>query len=112
MYISGNNQISSKFLLCCTGAGNTPFTHLHRGNDPQRFLKLFQFCEIIGQSLHQAATKSLPGRVIPGVSVDLFDGLAFTLGVPYVYGEQGRELSPTGDSVSVELRVEMGGTSF
>ena len=52
------------------------------------------------------------GRVTPGLSLAIFDGLSVTLSLPYVYGEAGKELSPFGDSISAQLRVDMGSSSF
>ena len=54
----------------------------------------------------------MSGRLVPTVSVELFDGLSLELSTPISYGESGDEMNPGGSSLSAQVSVSMGGGSF
>jgi len=54
----------------------------------------------------------MSGLLRPVLSVKLFDRITIGLAPSLSYGDAGAELSPNGSSSSLEIGVEMGGSSF
>ncbi|MBT3273330.1 MAG: hypothetical protein HN368_09260 [Spirochaetales bacterium] len=54
----------------------------------------------------------MSGYVSPSLSIRPFDGLSLSLSTPYRYGDAGDEYTPNGDSLSIQISVNMGGGSF
>ena len=54
----------------------------------------------------------MSGIVNPALSMEFFERVRLDFSVPVNYGDPGAELSPTGNAISLELAVAMGGGSF
>ena len=51
----------------------------------------------------------MSAQVSPSVSTTVFDSIDLTLSVPFTFGEEGDEFSPSGDSLSARVTASLGG---
>ncbi|MFW6288867.1 MAG: hypothetical protein ACOC2Q_03710, partial [Spirochaetota bacterium] len=68
--------------------------------------------EINASALWIQNFSDMSAMVTPSLGRTIVDKVNFTLAVPMMFGEEGDEFTPLGDSLSLRLSVSLGGGSF